>query len=173
MRDLVAKSTNPESVQAGSIPSPSSAPDGAEPAPNSVHPADSTTAPPDGIAAACDPGVRASAVPPSEVAEPASASCLLATQALQALHGSPDLVPGPTRIHLVDPPREKRGPRIDESGRRRAHIHTLYRPPGDSRFLQHLPLLRLTGNWLREAGFDIGQSIAVQVEPGHLVIDAI
>jgi hypothetical protein len=33
-----------------------------------------------------------------------------------------------------------------------------------------VPFLRLSGRWLREAGFDLGQAIEIEVGPGELVI---
>jgi hypothetical protein len=32
------------------------------------------------------------------------------------------------------------------------------------------PYLRLGGRWLREAGFDLGQAVEIEVQPGELVI---
>jgi len=60
-----------------------------------------------------------------------------------------------------------RGPRIDERGRRLARIHWRIRG-GERR-----PLLRLTGKWLREAGFDLGQRLAIEAAAGRLVIRAV
>ena len=37
---------------------------------------------------------------------------------------------------------------------------------------QRLPLLRLSGNWLREAGFDLGQEYEVEVGEGRLTLEA-
>jgi hypothetical protein len=36
-----------------------------------------------------------------------------------------------------------------------------------------LPLIRLSGNWLQETGFPIGQRYAVEVRDGELVIRAV
>ena len=36
-----------------------------------------------------------------------------------------------------------------------------------------IPDLRLSGRWLREAGFDLGQAYEVEVEAGRLTIRAV
>ena len=38
---------------------------------------------------------------------------------------------------------------------------------------QQLPLLRLSGKWLREAGFDLGQELEVEVARGRLTLEAV
>ncbi len=156
MRDLVAKSTNPESAQPGSIPSP----------PPDVRSAEPNQAP--GVTPAA--GAGHSPEPPTSLAEPAAAPASYLVDA-QPFAGSPEIVPGPTRLHLVAPLIDKRGPRIDEAGRRLAHIHTLFRAPSGCKYLDRRPLLRLSGTWLHEAGFPAGQPIAVRIEPGRLVIE--
>lgn len=169
MRDLVAKSTNPESVQPDSLSSSPSLPQSSKSAPGLADP---STDPPAGT----DPGpwetAEISTEPPAEVAELAEppASCLVASQSLDK---APELRPRLRRLHLVEPLPTERGPRIDASGRRRARIHTLFRPPGDDKYLDRRPLLRLTGKWLEDAGFPIGQPIAIRVEAGRLVIEAL
>ena len=73
-----------------------------------------------------------------------------------------------------------RRPRIRPDGRRRATIGRLERNrsgrrtnPGRWIFPPVFPFLRLSGNWLAEAGFPIGQEIAVDVTDGRLVIEAV
>jgi type I toxin-antitoxin system toxin SymE len=36
-----------------------------------------------------------------------------------------------------------------------------------------VPALRLSGKWLREAGFDVGQEFEVEIEAGKLTIRAV
>jgi hypothetical protein len=38
---------------------------------------------------------------------------------------------------------------------------------------RRLPLVRLTGQWLREAGFDVGQEYEVEVGEGRLILEAL
>jgi len=66
-----------------------------------------------------------------------------------------------------------RARRFDGSGRRLARVHSVFRPgrgPGQGKVL---PMLRLSGNWLRETGFPIGKRYSVEVEDGALVIRAL
>lgn len=70
-------------------------------------------------------------------------------------------------------------PRLDSQGRRLATIHTYNRerklPPhrGSGSAYSRVPMLRLRGDWLRQAGFPRGQDVAVEVEEGRLVILAL
>jgi len=64
-------------------------------------------------------------------------------------------------------------PRFDPEGRRLARIHTLYRAGRGADSGKVLPLIRLSGNWLQETGFPIGQRFSVEVEDGELVIRAV
>lgn len=75
---------------------------------------------------------------------------------------------------------ERRGPRVRPDGRRRASITRLYRSDGarrrtygGGRIPEPLPQLRLSGNWLEEAGFGVGQPLAIEVGSGRLVIEAV
>ncbi len=43
---------------------------------------------------------------------------------------------------------------------------------GQYRDQHQVPALRLTGKWLRQAGFDLGQKVQVQVNSGRLTICA-
>ena len=61
----------------------------------------------------------------------------------------------------------KRKGRRNEHGHLVAKIHELSR--GD----QQIPMLRLTGKWLAEAGFDLGQPIEIEVKTGELAIRAV
>ena len=38
---------------------------------------------------------------------------------------------------------------------------------------QYLPALRVSGKWLRRAGFDIGQEFEITVDEGQLIIEAV
>jgi len=38
--------------------------------------------------------------------------------------------------------------------------------------LGEVPFLRLAGRWLAQAGFQIGTSVCIKVDPGRLVIEA-
>ena len=64
-------------------------------------------------------------------------------------------------------------PRFDREGRRLARIHTLYRARRGADSGKVLPLIRLSGNWLQESGFPIGQRYSVEVRDGELVIRAV
>jgi len=64
-------------------------------------------------------------------------------------------------------------PRFDPEGRRLARIHTLYRAGRGADSGKVLPLIRLSGNWLQETGFPIGQRYSVEVRDGELVIRAV
>jgi len=170
MRDLVAKSTNPESdpesSPSGSSPSPS-------PARNGARRSRRTRGKSTGRAVRSEPPRSTTSTEAvSDVAEPvpAIAACPLAAAYRADASGS---APDPAQLRLVDPPKQRHGRWFDEFGRRRAHIHTLYRAPSGCQYLQPRPLLRLSGKWLEEAGFPIGQPIAVRVEPGRLVIEAV
>jgi len=67
----------------------------------------------------------------------------------------------------------KRRPRFDREGRRLARIHPLYRPGQGAEPGKVLPMIRLSGKWLQESGFPIGQRYSVEVEDGELVIRAL
>lgn len=58
----------------------------------------------------------------------------------------------------------RRGRRINGRGSRLAKISAL------ERGRQQVPVLRLTGNWLAQAGFEIGQPIEIEVQQGKLTI---
>ena len=64
-------------------------------------------------------------------------------------------------------------PRFDPEGRRLARIHTLYRAGRGADSGKVLPLIRLSGSWLQETGFPIGQRYSVEVRDGELVIRAV
>jgi len=64
-------------------------------------------------------------------------------------------------------------PRFDPEGRRLARIHTMFRPGTGAQNGKVLPLIRLSGNWLQETGFPIGQRYSVEVHDGELVIRAV
>jgi hypothetical protein len=54
-----------------------------------------------------------------------------------------------------------------------AHVRRLSvvrRPDGTS---DHVPLLRINGRWLEQAGFSVGSPVRVSVLPNRLVIDLI
>ncbi len=57
--------------------------------------------------------------------------------------------------------------RRNERGYLVAKIHELSR--GD----RQIPMLRLTGKWLAEAGFNRGQQIEIEVKAGELAIRAV
>lgn len=71
----------------------------------------------------------------------------------------------------------KRRPRFDREGRRLARIHSVFRPGretgGGRERGKVLPMIRLSGRWLRESGFPVGQRYSVEVEDGELVIRAL
>lgn len=76
--------------------------------------------------------------------------------------------------------RSSRGPHIRPDGRRRARIGRLERSRSGRRtssgvwsFPPVFPFLRLSGRWLAEAGFPIGQEIAIETGDGRLVIEAV
>jgi hypothetical protein len=60
----------------------------------------------------------------------------------------------------------RRRPRFNEQGHRLATIHELQKA------YQQVPMLRLTGKWLDQTGFPIGQPIAIEVRRGKLIIRA-
>jgi len=64
-------------------------------------------------------------------------------------------------------------PRFDPAGRRLARIHSTYRPRRGAEPGKVLPMVRLSGKWLREAGFPVGRRFSVEVEDGELVIRAL
>ena len=65
--------------------------------------------------------------------------------------------------------------------RRRSHLHRRARDRGRRlgtistlcRNSKRLPFLRLSGGWLREAGFDEGRHFEIEVEDGRLTIEAV
>jgi hypothetical protein len=67
---------------------------------------------------------------------------------------------------LVFRPRSRR---VDSEGRRLARIHSVFRPKQG----KVLPMMRLSGQWLEQTGFPIGQRFSVDVEDGALVIRAL
>ena len=74
---------------------------------------------------------------------------------------------------LVLRPRPRR---FDAEGRRLARIHSVYRPGrpgGGANRGKVLPMLRLSGKWLRETGFSVGKRYSIEVEDGELVIRAL
>ena len=85
-------------------------------------------------------------------------------------------LPSVTIIHLVrltfdlQARREERSARAkvaQAKGRRLATICGRWQETG------RVPDLRLSGKWLREAGFDLGQRFEVEVEAGKLTIRAV
>ena len=60
----------------------------------------------------------------------------------------------------------RRRPRFNERGHRLATIHEV-----EKRY-ERVPMLRLTGKWLAQAGFLIGQPIEIEVKRGKLIIRA-
>lgn len=42
-----------------------------------------------------------------------------------------------------------------------------------TRVSRQVPLLRLSGHWLRDAGFDLGQELEVDVGTGRLTLEAV
>jgi hypothetical protein len=66
--------------------------------------------------------------------------------------------------------RRRRRRRYREARRRGRRFATVSHCTRGSR---RLPLVRLTGQWLREARFDVGQEYEVEVEAGRLVLEAL
>ena len=67
----------------------------------------------------------------------------------------------------------RRRPRFDREGRRLARVHSVFRPGNPAvggSTGKVLPMLRLSGKWLRESGFPVGRRFSVEVENGELVI---
>jgi Toxin SymE, type I toxin-antitoxin system len=60
-----------------------------------------------------------------------------------------------------------RHPLTDDQGRRRAKIHALFRRD------THVPMLRLSGNWLAVAGFPRDQELVIEARPKELIIRAL
>ena len=57
---------------------------------------------------------------------------------------------------------------------KRAKLHGKYRSPSyRSSVSRNLPWLNLSGIWLEQAGFCIGQRIEIRVENKHLTIKAV
>jgi len=63
--------------------------------------------------------------------------------------------------------RKELAARARRNGRRFGTIS--YRQRGG----RQLPALRVSGKWLREAGFDLGQEFEITIDDGRLVIDAL
>lgn len=63
----------------------------------------------------------------------------------------------------------KRRRRRDARRRGRRLVTVSYVTRGSRR----VPLLRLSGHWLRDAGFDLGQELEVEVDRGRLTLEAI
>jgi len=104
---------------------------------------------------------------------PKGREALAALQVRQAV-GEPGELPEPderpvTEAEIRRRQRQRQARRTRAAGRRLATICGRFR--GES--MTRVPDLRLSGHWLRKAGFDLGQFIEVEVSDGRLVIEAV